>query len=130
MWLCWQIRRILTSRISCGVTTTTSRASHSQLPYLLPLHAPCLDACSQGKLLASGQRQSIHRDGEQIVVWEYESRKPVYRLSGVTGTVTALKFSDDDRFLAAIGEGNMNGNDFAIWDMQVFLLELDLAGCC
>jgi len=71
-----------------------------------------------GRLLASGQRESIHRDGEQIVVWEYESRKPVYRLSGVTGTVTALKFSDDDRFLAAIGEGNMNGNDFAIWDMQ------------
>ena len=51
-------------------------------------------------------------------MWEYDSRKPLYRLTGVEGTVKALKFSEDDRFLAAIGEGNSNGNDIAIWDMQ------------
>jgi len=73
---------------------------------------------SSGRLVASGQGKSPYADGEQIVVWEYESRKPVYRLSGVEGTVKCLKFSEDDRFLAAIGEGNSNGNDFAIWDMQ------------
>jgi WD40 repeat protein len=71
-----------------------------------------------GKLLASGQKASAYRDGEQIVVWEYDTRKPLYRLSGVDGTVKSLKFSEDDRFLAAIGEGNSNGNDIAIWDMQ------------
>ena len=71
-----------------------------------------------GKLFATGQKASSYRDGEQIVIWEYESRKPVYRLSGVDGTIISLKFSEDDRFLAAIGEGNSNGNDIAIWDMQ------------
>jgi hypothetical protein len=68
--------------------------------------------------LASGQKASAYRDGEQIVVWDYDTRKPLYRLSGVDGTVKSLKFSEDDRFLAAIGEGNSNGNDIAIWDMQ------------
>ncbi len=71
-----------------------------------------------GKLLASGQKASAYRDGEQIVVWDYDTRKPLYRLSGVDGTVKSLKFSEDDRFLSAIGEGNSNGNDIAIWDMQ------------
>jgi hypothetical protein len=37
---------------------------------------------------------------------------------GVDGTVKSLKFSEDDRFLAALGEGTGNGNDMAIWDMQ------------
>ena len=71
-----------------------------------------------GRLVASGQRKSAYAEGEQIVVWEYESRKPVYRLAGVEGTVKCLQFSEDDRFLAAIGEGNTNGNDIALWDMQ------------
>ena len=39
-------------------------------------------------------------------------------LSGVDGTVKNIKFSEDDRFLAALGEGTGNGNDMAIWDMQ------------
>lgn len=71
-----------------------------------------------GRLLATGQRASAHRDGEQIIVWEYESRKPIYRLSGIEGTVMSIKFSEDDRFLAAFGEGSGNGNDLALWDMQ------------
>ncbi|KAJ1486976.1 WD40-repeat-containing domain protein [Baffinella frigidus] len=71
-----------------------------------------------GRILASAQRASSHRDGEQIVVWDYESRNPIYRLSGVEGTVKCVKFSEDDRFLVAFGEGTLNGNDFAIWDMQ------------
>jgi WD40 repeat protein len=37
---------------------------------------------------------------------------------GVDGTVKTIKFSEDDRFLVAIGEGSRNGNDMAVWDMQ------------
>jgi len=35
-----------------------------------------------GRILASAQRASEHREGEQIVVWDYESRNAIYRLSG------------------------------------------------
>lgn len=41
-----------------------------------------------GRMLVSGQRKSMHRDGEQIIVWEYESRKPIYRLTGVRNVMS------------------------------------------
>eukprot|EP00961_Rhodomonas_salina_P108439 1459644-Rhodomonas_salina.3 len=54
----------------------------------------CVTFSASGRILASGQIQSAHRDGEQIC-----------KAGGV------LK-----RFIGA--QGSKNGNDMVIWDMQ------------
>lgn len=77
-----------------------------------------LSLSPSGRFLASGQELSDHRDADQVVVWDLESRQALYRLSGVDGSIRSVCFSEDDRFLAATG----NGNSVAIWDMQTGLV--------
>lgn len=56
----------------------------------------------------------MQQDVAQVVVWDFERREPLFKLKGVDGSVGSVAFSDDDRFLAATGEGSF----VAIWDMQ------------
>ena len=52
-------------------------------------------------------------DGNDIKIWELESRTIVDAIKGLNGFVTCLSFSDDGRKLAAAG----NDNVIRIWDL-------------
>ena len=57
----------------------------------------------------------MHKGDEApVIVWDYDSRRDLYQLVGITEAVNILSFSNDDRFLAAAGANGV----FYIWDMQ------------
>jgi len=68
-----------------------------------------------GHLIASGQVGTTHQPGwhAPVIVWDYESRKDVYVLTGHTKRVRILEFSPDERFLAGTGDDCL----LYIWDM-------------
>lgn len=69
-----------------------------------------------GLLIASGQHGSSRSPDltAPVVVWDYERRRQIFNLFGITQAVTALAFAPDDQFLAAAGADNM----MYVWDMQ------------
>jgi hypothetical protein len=60
----------------------------------------------------------MRKEENHVHAWSVSLTLSTLVFAGVDGTVKSLKFSEDDRFLAALGEGSANGNDMAIWDMQ------------
>ncbi len=50
-----------------------------------------------------------------MIVWDYTSKRPLYRLMGITQQVLAMSFSPDERFLCAAGGDKM----LFVWDMEV-----------
>jgi WD40 repeat protein len=72
----------------------------------------CLAVSNNGALLASGQRG----DNSDIVVWDYASKKAIFRLSEHDHEVTLLAFSHDDRLLLSTGN-SLDGKLF-IWNTQ------------
>lgn len=70
----------------------------------------CLAVSSTGRFVATGQRGE-HAD---IYVWDYSTKKAIYRFEEHDRLIVALSFSDDEHILASIGEdGNM-----ILWDMS------------
>ena len=67
-----------------------------------------------GKLLATGQRGSIFQKTPEapIILWDFEAKKPLAVLKGITVGAKKLAFSPDEKFLACIGENNT----FIVWD--------------
>eukprot|EP00756_Hemistasia_phaeocysticola_P039384 Hpha_TRINITY_DN16811_c2_g3::TRINITY_DN16811_c2_g3_i1::g.151268::m.151268 len=89
---------------------------HSQ--YLLRGHdatVSAVDISPSGRLIASAQDPSRSKEGTgYILVWDFESRTPLYRLKGHTKGTFSVKFSYDDRWIASSGaDGRV-----LIWDMQ------------
>jgi len=74
-----------------------------------------LDVSPSGRLIASAQDASRSKEGTgYIVVWDFESRKPLYRLKGHSKGTCCVKFSSDDRWVASSGaDGRV-----LVWDMQ------------
>eukprot|EP01029_Cantina_marsupialis_P011760 TRINITY_DN2617_c0_g1_i1.p1 TRINITY_DN2617_c0_g1~~TRINITY_DN2617_c0_g1_i1.p1 ORF type:complete len:615 (-),score=172.48 TRINITY_DN2617_c0_g1_i1:90-1934(-) len=66
---------------------------------------------STGKFLASGQRG----ENADCVVWDYETRTPIYRLSEHDYHIRCVSFSEDERLLLTCG-GDKD-NKLFIWDM-------------
>jgi len=68
-----------------------------------------------GALIGSGQLGSrSSKDSEApVIVWDFEQRKPVYQLFGLSERVVCTSFSPDDRFLIAC-----DPDKTYIWDMQ------------
>jgi WD40 repeat protein len=62
-------------------------------------------------LIASGQRG----DNADILIWDFATKKAIFRLSEHDGEVGALGFSHDDRILLSTG-GTLDGKLF-LWDM-------------
>lgn len=70
----------------------------------------CLAIANQGHLIASGQRG----DNSDIVVWDFATKRAIFRLSEHDYEITLLDFSHDDRLLLSIGN-QLDGKLF-IWD--------------
>lgn len=71
---------------------------------------------NSGKLIATGQKGTIFQKTPEapIIIWSYESKKPLAVLKGMLECINKLSFSPDDKFLAGIGANNM----FCIWNVR------------
>ena len=59
----------------------------------------CLAVSNAGALLASGQRG----DNSDILLWDYQNKKAIFRLSEHDHEVACLDFAHDDRLLISSG---------------------------
>jgi hypothetical protein len=68
----------------------------------------CIAVSPNGKLLATGQKgTSFQRTPEApVIMWNYETRKPLAVLKGMMDCVNILEFSPDGRYLAGLGQNN------------------------
>lgn len=90
----------------------TSRYSHLVFPNTIrALLAPRPPPHPQGRLLASGQ----FGENADVCVWDYESKKLLYRLSEHDFGIVDLAFSDDERLLASVGD--VADKKIFVWDM-------------
>ena len=71
---------------------------------------------NSGKLIATGQKGTVFQKTPDapVIIWSYETRKPLAVLKGISECVTRLAFSPDDKFLACTGQNNT----FVIWNVQ------------
>ncbi len=72
----------------------------------------CMTLSNNGKMLATGQKG----ENSDIIVWEYETKKVLFKLSEHDYEISCLKFSHDDRFLFSCG--NFKDKRLFIWDMK------------
>ena len=74
-----------------------------------------LEVSSSGRFLASGQARSPNApSGDSVViVWDFAQRRAVYNFYGILGGVTHVRFSPDEKMLAAVG---VDMNVF-VWDL-------------
>ena len=63
-----------------------------------------------GKMIASGQQG----DNSDVVIWDYDQKKAIFRLSEHDHAVTNLAFSHDDLLL--ISTGNQLDGKLFIWN--------------
>jgi len=65
----------------------------------------CITVSNSGKLLATGQlgTQFQRTPEAPIILWSFETRKPLAVLKGMMDCVKLLAFSPDGRFLAGVG---------------------------
>ena len=71
---------------------------------------------NSGKFIATGQLGTVFQKTPDapVILWSYETRKPLIVLKGVQDCVLKLAFSPDDRFLACVGQNNT----LIIWSTQ------------
>jgi len=69
-----------------------------------------MSIANSGNLIASGQRG----DNSDIILWNFESKRAVFRLSEHDFEVAILDFSHDDRLL--LSTGNQLDGKLFIWD--------------
>ena len=71
---------------------------------------------NSGALIATGQKGTVFQrtPDAPVILWSYETRKPLIVLKGVQTCVNRLVFSPDDRFLACVGQNNT----LIVWSTQ------------
>jgi len=69
-----------------------------------------LEISHSGKMLASGQKGSafLKTPEAPVILWNFEKKTPIFVFKGLQVCVKYLKFSENDRFLAAYGTSNHN----------------------
>ena len=69
------------------------------------MEVSALEISHSGKMLATGQKGSAFLKVPEapVILWDFENKKPIFMLKGLQSCVRYLKFSEDDRFLAAYG---------------------------
>ena len=85
---------------------------------------------ASGQMLATGQTSTtrVPNSEAMVIVWDYKSRMPVYRLmelhDGIAfsrNSVQMLAFSPDDRFLAG-SDDQPGGAKLCVWQMDTGML--------
>ena len=71
---------------------------------------------NSGKLIATGQVGTIFQKTPEapVILWSYDSKKPLAVFKGILECVNKLAFSPDERFFVGIGKNNT----FIIWDTR------------
>lgn len=97
-----------------SVLLTSLQDAHSQL-FLRGHEGPvsCLAMSRSGRWLASGER-SRRAD---VLVWDYATKRLIFRLSEHDAGVAALAFSDDERLLCTVGAAE-DGPRLYVWDLR------------
>jgi WD40 repeat protein len=72
----------------------------------------CLALSASGKMIASGQKG----DNSDIILWDYDNKKAIFRLSEHDAEVACINFSNDDNLLISSGS-QLDGKMF-IWNTQ------------
>jgi len=75
----------------------------------------CITCSQSGKLLASGQRTHMGFPAD-CIIWDFEKRQEIHRLSLHKVAVQSLSFSFNDRFLASLG--GQDDNSLVVWDVE------------
>lgn len=96
-----------------SILLTSFQDAHSQL-FLRghDAYISCVAMAASGRLLASGERGKR----ADVLVWDYVSKRLVFRLSEHDAGIAALAFSDDERLLCSIGAPE--DARLYIWDVQ------------
>ncbi len=74
-----------------------------------------LDVSPSGRFVASGQVRSPNAPAGDalVVVWDFAGQRPIYNFFGINGEVMHLRFSPDEKFLAAAGVDM----SLIVWDL-------------
>jgi len=75
----------------------------------------CITVSSTGKLLASGQKTFMGFPAD-VIIWDFEQRKEIHRLSLHKVAVTSLSFSYNEVYLATLG--GQDDNSLVIWEVE------------
>lgn len=75
----------------------------------------CITVSPSGKLLASGQKTFMGFPAD-VIIWDFDMRKEIHRLSLHKVAVTDLAFSMDEVFLATLG--GQDDNSLVVWDVE------------
>ena len=68
-----------------------------------------------GRYLASGERGR----NADVLVWDFKTKRLMYRFSEHDDVITSLAFSHDEKLLASVGGDPLSGGgQMFIWDMQ------------
>lgn len=96
-----------------SILLTSFQDAHSQL-FLRghEAHITCIAMSRSGRLLASGERGKR----ADVLLWDYASKRLVFRLSEHDAGIAAVAFSDDERLLCTIGVPE-DGRLY-IWDVH------------
>jgi WD40 repeat protein len=74
----------------------------------------CITVSPSGKLLASGQKTFMGFPAE-VIIWDFEMRKEIHRLSLHKVAVTSLSFSHNETYLATLG--GQDDNSLVVWNV-------------
>jgi len=75
----------------------------------------CITVSKSGKLLASGQKTFMGFQAD-VLIWNFEERREIHRLSLHKVAVTSLCFSCDENYLATLG--GQDDNSLVVWDVE------------
>ena len=67
----------------------------------------------QGRYLASGQ----YGENADVLVWDFETKKLLYRFAEHDFGIKCLAFSDDELLLSSVGDGVEDKRMF-VWDLR------------
>jgi len=72
----------------------------------------CIAVSPSGRYIASGQKG----ENSDIYIWDYESRKVIYKLQEHDFSVQDIAFSEDEMVFASIG--HQDDGNLIVWDMS------------
>jgi len=75
----------------------------------------CITVSKSGRLLASGQKTFMGFPAD-VIIWDFEQRREIHRLSLHKVAVTGLSFSKDGTYLATLG--GQDDNSLVIWEVE------------